>query len=112
MRRGTGKPAVLVSRKKSKFFKSCASPTSPSFSAGFTAGLMANLAYIQITRECNQLCRFCSNPPTKRVISFARVRRLMDTYQAQGYAGVIFSGGEPTLYPHLENAFAYAREKK
>ncbi len=72
---------------------------------------MANLAYLQITRECNQLCRFCSNPPTGKSRPLSFFKKVVDSYVKQGYAGIIFSGGEPTLYPHLPNLISYVSGK-
>lgn len=73
---------------------------------------MANLAYIQITRKCNQECRFCSNPPNTRSISLRQIKNLMDSYIKKRYAGVVFSGGEPTLNPYLKELIEYSRKKR
>lgn len=73
---------------------------------------MANLGYIQVTRECNQKCRFCSNPPTTRNISVRYIKQLIDNYIRENYVGVIFTGGEPTLYPYLTELIEYATKKK
>jgi MoaA/NifB/PqqE/SkfB family radical SAM enzyme len=73
---------------------------------------MADLAYIQVTRECNQKCRFCSNPPTKKKCSTNFFLKLIRYYIKKRYNGVVFSGGEPTLYAHLETLIEYARTKK
>lgn len=72
---------------------------------------MVNFAYIQITRVCNQECRFCSNPPIDKIIPIKYAKSLIDTYIKNGYSGLILSGGEPTLYPHLEKLIAYATNK-
>ncbi len=73
---------------------------------------MAELAYIQVTRQCNQECRFCSNPPNKNTLSFAQGKKLIDLYIKEGFAGVILTGGEPTLSPHLEGLIRYAAKRK
>jgi MoaA/NifB/PqqE/SkfB family radical SAM enzyme len=73
---------------------------------------MASLAYIQVTRDCNQECRFCSNPPTEKAISLKQAKRLVDDYLKRDYAGIILSGGEPTLYPHLPELVSYIAKKK
>lgn len=73
---------------------------------------MANLNYIQVTRDCNQECRFCSNPPTRKTISLKDAKRLVDKYVGWGCAGIILSGGEPTLYPDLAALIAYVVKKK
>lgn len=71
---------------------------------------MANIGYIQITRECNQNCRFCSNPPTGQVLDLETGRRLLEEYRERGFTGVIFTGGEPTLSPMLPELIAFATE--
>jgi MoaA/NifB/PqqE/SkfB family radical SAM enzyme len=72
---------------------------------------MANLYYIQVTRKCNQKCRFCSNPPNKRVLSLEEGKKLIDFYRKKGCDGLIFTGGEPTLSPHLPEFLRYASSK-
>jgi MoaA/NifB/PqqE/SkfB family radical SAM enzyme len=69
---------------------------------------MANLGYVQVTRTCNQTCRFCSNPPSGLEIDLGEACRRVDDLAARGYAGVIFTGGEPTLVPWLAAAVRHA----
>jgi len=68
---------------------------------------MANLGYIQITRECNQLCRFCSNPPSGQTATTERIRTQVDDLLARGCDGLILTGGEPTLLPELPALISY-----
>lgn len=72
---------------------------------------MANLGYLQVSRVCNQNCRFCSNPENERMIELDEARRLVDDFVTRGYAGVILTGGEPTLYPQLPDVVRYAAER-
>lgn len=72
---------------------------------------MANLGYIQIIRICNQECLFCSNPATGKVISLDEAKKTVDDYIKLGYEGLIWTGGEPTLYPHLVELIQYAKDK-
>ncbi|OGS40155.1 MAG: hypothetical protein A2506_00315 [Elusimicrobia bacterium RIFOXYD12_FULL_66_9] len=72
---------------------------------------MAELAYLQVARVCNQQCLFCSNPENGRVIGWDEAVSLVDSFVAQGAAGVIFTGGEPTLFERLPELVAYARAK-
>jgi MoaA/NifB/PqqE/SkfB family radical SAM enzyme len=72
---------------------------------------MANLGSLQLTRNCYQHCRFCSNPPTGVDLSEEEMRGLIDDLADMGYDGVILTGGEPTLSPLLFPALSYAREK-
>jgi len=73
---------------------------------------MANIGYIQITRLCNQECRFCSNPPNQRTLSFERGKKFIDEYFRKGYEGVILTGGEPTLSENLPKFIEYCAKRK
>lgn len=72
---------------------------------------MANIGYIQVTRQCNQRCRFCSNPETDYNLEIDEARAMVNNLVALGYYGVIFTGGEPTLSPILPEMLSYARQK-
>lgn len=72
---------------------------------------MANLGYLQLTRNCLQHCRFCSNPPTGIELTESEMRAMIDDLIRRGYDGVILTGGEPTLSPLLFPALRYARER-
>ena len=72
---------------------------------------MANLGYIQLVRICNQKCRFCSNPDTDATLSVEDAKEQVDDFKQRGYDGIILTGGEPTLCPHLEELVKYAFEK-
>lgn len=69
---------------------------------------MAEIYYIQLTRKCNQNCRFCSNPANGNTITLDGIKKLLSKYAIQKAAGIIFTGGEPTLYRYLPNAIRYA----
>lgn len=74
---------------------------------------MANLAYIQITRQCNQKCLICSNPPSGwKDLPLFKVKKIINGYIGKNYEGLILSGGEPTVYPHLPEVLTYCRQKK
>ncbi|MEQ1919857.1 MAG: radical SAM protein [Elusimicrobiota bacterium] len=72
---------------------------------------MAELSYLQVARLCNQKCLFCSNPENGKVITWEEAVGLVDSFAAQGAAGVILTGGEPTLFDRLPELVAYARSK-
>lgn len=72
---------------------------------------MANLGYLQLTRNCLQRCRFCSNPPTGVDLSVDEMKGLIDELADMGYDGVILTGGEPTLSPLVFPALEYATER-
>jgi MoaA/NifB/PqqE/SkfB family radical SAM enzyme len=69
---------------------------------------VANIGYLQVTRDCNQHCRFCSNPPSGLDRTFEEDKRLVDDFVARGYEGVILTGGEPTLVGHLPQLIAHS----
>ncbi len=71
---------------------------------------MANLAYIQLTRFCNQECRFCSNPPNTRRRSLEEIKKIIDKTLKLGYTGFILTGGEPTLYEDLWKILEYCKK--
>jgi MoaA/NifB/PqqE/SkfB family radical SAM enzyme len=70
---------------------------------------MANLGYMQLVRHCNQYCRICSNPETPYVLDYATACREIDDFALRGYAGVILTGGEPSLSDIVESVVLYAR---
>lgn len=72
---------------------------------------MANLGYLQLTRNCYQQCRFCSNPPTGVDLTEAELRREIDALVDLGYDGIILTGGEPTMSPLLFPALEYATKR-
>lgn len=71
---------------------------------------MANIGYVQITRLCNQKCRFCSNPEIEATLELDEIKRRVRDLADRGYYGVIFTGGEPTLVDCLPDAIRHARE--
>ncbi|MDD5628718.1 MAG: radical SAM protein [Elusimicrobia bacterium] len=73
---------------------------------------MAELAYLQVSRVCNQKCLFCSNPANGRVISWAEAARWIDSFAKDRAAGVILTGGEPTMFPGLARLVAYAVKRR
>ena len=72
---------------------------------------MATLAYLQVARICNQKCLFCSNPENGRVISWKEATDLVDCFAKEKAAGVIITGGEPTLFDRLPELVAYALKR-
>jgi len=75
---------------------------------------MASFGYLELTRECNQHCRFCSSPKTKkaRTLSFKEGKRVIDGYIRNKMYGVILTGGEPTISLDLPKYLRYCQSKK
>jgi radical SAM protein with 4Fe4S-binding SPASM domain len=71
------------------------------FSAAVSAPYKADLA---LSYDCNNACRHCYNPPARMqglVLGLPQWRRVLRRLSAVGVPHVIFTGGEPTLVPHL-----------
>ncbi|MBN2547281.1 MAG: radical SAM protein [Spirochaetes bacterium] len=73
---------------------------------------MAKIGYIQVTRLCSQSCIFCSSPPNDRSLSLNEGKKIIDGFSDQSYEGIIFTGGEPSLYENLYELINYACQKK
>lgn len=71
---------------------------------------MANIGYMQVTRRCNQQCRFCSNPEREVEVSLKTGKKQIETLQSKGYLCVMFTGGEPTMSEHLPAFIRHCRE--
>lgn len=63
---------------------------------------MANIGYLQVTRQCNQTCVFCSNPENNNRLTFEDAQKAVLKLKEENFDGVILTGGEPTLYEQLE----------
>lgn len=68
---------------------------------------MSRQGYIQITRNCNQDCIFCSNPPSGRDLTFEEAKQIVESLAKEGHGRIIFTGGEPTLAPFLPELVSY-----
>lgn len=68
-----------------------------------------------LSYDCNAKCAFCYNPPlTKEVLAqsipFARAAAKLAKARAEGYDGVWFTGGDPTLRPDLSKLLLLSRK--
>jgi uncharacterized radical SAM superfamily Fe-S cluster-containing enzyme len=73
------------------------------------------LALVEITEACNLRCPTCfANSDVGRFSPLDEVERMLDTIvENEGYADVVqFSGGEPTIHPHLLEILAMAKRKR
>ncbi|HXT01711.1 MAG TPA: radical SAM protein [Elusimicrobiota bacterium] len=68
---------------------------------------------IHLGTLCNNLCPFCmsgfSRDKKDPWASFERVQRELRHFREKGCRGVGFLGGEPTVYPRIVDAVAYAK---
>ena len=68
--------------------------------------------YIDFGRPCNSACLYCAVPPHEDAQGFAPVTGVPDIIDAGIRCGcdrAILIGGEPTIYPHLDEVFGYLR---
>lgn len=69
--------------------------------------------YIYLTNNCNYICKHCylgSRLSKNEVMELADVYEHLETWRSLGSKKVCFIGGEPTLYPYLEDAVIRAAE--
>ena len=58
---------------------------------------------LQLTSRCNLTCKHCYlGKPTKAALSLSQVMSVLEEFERMQGLRVLFSGGEPLLYPHLE----------
>jgi len=69
---------------------------------------------INIGKACNNRCVFCVDGLPKRedrsYTPWETMQAELDRWRAAGHESLGFLGGEPTTYPHIEKAIAYARK--
>jgi len=70
-------------------------------------------AVLELTDYCNLNCKWCfaNAGAVKRPvhISIKDVKKIVNTLAEAGVSQITYSGGEPTLYPHLKEAVRVAR---
>jgi MoaA/NifB/PqqE/SkfB family radical SAM enzyme len=74
---------------------------------------MGSFGYLQITRQCNQCCRICSNPENENTLTLKQGKKFIDSLIADGNCeGVIITGGEPTMSEDLPEYLKHCAENK
>jgi radical SAM protein with 4Fe4S-binding SPASM domain len=83
--------------------------TTAPFSAKPSAPYRMDLA---ITYRCNNNCSHCYNARSRKYpeLGLEEWKRVIDRVWEQRIPHIVFTGGEPTLYPHLTELIAYAEE--
>jgi len=79
------------------------------FSVPVDAPYKADLA---LTYGCNNACAHCYNERNRRRLAALSVdewKRVLQKLHEIGVPHLVFTGGEPTLYPHLVELIAFAR---
>ena len=73
--------------------------------------------YIQTNSTCNQKCIFCNRPPTEDynkggVVQYKKIKKKIDQLSKSSHIKrIIFTGGEPILYPELAKIIHYTKER-
>ena len=63
-----------------------------------------------VTQRCNFNCPYCRKLEGEE-LKPETAQAILDLWTADGLVNIRFSGGEPTLWPHLEKAVRYAKVK-
>ena len=67
---------------------------------------------IALTTECNLSCPFCYVDKSKRwMFNPALAKSIVDNAAEEDTLAVSFGGGEPSLYPYLEDVLRFTHEK-
>lgn len=66
---------------------------------------------IELTRECNNNCRYCYQQEKIFKIDIERLKETIIEFRKKGFTCVEFSGGEPTLSPHLPDLVRLAKKE-
>ncbi len=70
--------------------------------------------YVQINTTCNQKCVFCNRPPEtneKQIFKLEDVKKRIEKISKNPKVKkVVFTGGEPLLYPHLSEVIRWAKK--
>lgn len=70
-----------------------------------------NTEILRVTDKCNQKCLFCNFSEKLPFLSLVNLKCKIDKLIESGVEEIIFSGGEPTIYPHILSGIQYAKKK-
>jgi MoaA/NifB/PqqE/SkfB family radical SAM enzyme len=68
------------------------------------------MALIRLTSSCNQQCLFCNFTEDVQPLSWPELKSDLDAIIKSGDTEIIFSGGEPTVYPDILTAINHAQK--
>ena len=75
-----------------------------------------NQCSVVLTRNCNLRCDFCyvkdAGYCVDEIISFENLKKIIDFCCDANVKYIFFTGGEPLLYPYLNEILIYIKEKK
>lgn len=67
--------------------------------------------YIQVTKDCNQECIFCTQPKVDIYLPFSRIKEMAQEWKKSGGNSIVLTGGEPTLHPEIVEIAKYFDEE-
>jgi radical SAM protein with 4Fe4S-binding SPASM domain len=70
------------------------------------------IVHVALTARCDLICPGCYAFLGRQMLSWPVVRQLIDQLAQMRVFQLALGGGEPTLYPHLVDVVAYARQQK
>ena len=80
-----------------------------------TSSLTSNMQRCEIilTHKCNFHCPYCRGlrKDCKGDMFLSQVKEIIDMWAKDNLQNIRFSGGEPSIYPHLESVVEYAKKK-
>jgi MoaA/NifB/PqqE/SkfB family radical SAM enzyme len=65
----------------------------------------------RITCECDHTCRCCFGPKDIAHLDLYDAKKIVDKLQEQGVNAVCISGGEPLVYPYIDEILTYLNNK-
>ena len=75
-----------------------------------------NQCTITLTRKCNLRCNFCYAKKTEYIendiIDYDDLKKVIDFCDEARVKYIVFTGGEPTLYPQIFDILEYIKTKK
>ena len=75
------------------------------------AEMMPRLIFWEITQDCNLKCPYCRRDNISAGLSLKESRYIIDSIVDHYRPLLIFSGGEPLLYPYFFEVASYARKR-
>ena len=67
---------------------------------------------MQVTRECNNECIFCSNPQFECEFPLNNLKREIMRFKRMGVTNIVMTGGEPTLVGFLPELIDFIIKQK
>jgi molybdenum cofactor biosynthesis enzyme MoaA len=66
--------------------------------------------YIQVTKDCNQECIFCTQPKEEEYLSLERIKKMALGWKEGGSDSIVLTGGEPSLHPDILKIIGFLSE--